>query len=81
MWTQNGKKLLDGFAGLAAVNVSRGRREIAEAIADAARPVACAAGLANLRIMEQDRLVENAETTGARLVQGLGEALERETPP
>jgi adenosylmethionine-8-amino-7-oxononanoate aminotransferase len=41
----------------------------------AAHPVACAAGLANLRIMEQDRLVENAEVMGARLVQGLRDAL------
>src|SRR5204863_7554903 len=32
--TQNGKKLLDGFAGLAVVNVGHGRREIAEAIAE-----------------------------------------------
>ena len=41
----------------------------------AGHPVACAAGLANLRIMEQDRLVENAEAMGARLVQGLRDAL------
>jgi len=41
----------------------------------AAHPVACAAGLANLRIMEQDRLVENAEAMGARLVEGLRGAL------
>ena len=34
VWTQNGKKLLDGFAGLAVVNVGHGRREIAEAIAE-----------------------------------------------
>src|SRR4029453_8360614 len=32
--TERGKKLLDGFAGLAVVNVGHGRREIAEAIAE-----------------------------------------------
>jgi putrescine---pyruvate transaminase len=41
----------------------------------AGHPVACAAALANLRIMEQDRLVENAEAMGTRLVQGLRDAL------
>src|SRR5215468_1628410 len=41
----------------------------------AAHPVACAAALANLRIMEQDRLVENAEAMGTRLVQGLRDVL------
>jgi adenosylmethionine-8-amino-7-oxononanoate aminotransferase len=34
VWTQKGRKLIDGFAGLAVVNVGHGRREIAEAIAD-----------------------------------------------
>jgi adenosylmethionine-8-amino-7-oxononanoate aminotransferase len=34
VWTQRGKKLMDGFAGLAVVNVGHGRREIAEAIAE-----------------------------------------------
>jgi adenosylmethionine-8-amino-7-oxononanoate aminotransferase len=34
VWTQRGTKLLDGFAGLAVVNVGHGRREIAEAIAE-----------------------------------------------
>ena len=34
VWTANGKKLMDGFAGLAVVNVGHGRREIAEAIAE-----------------------------------------------
>lgn len=37
----------------------------------AAHPVACAAALANLRIMEQDGLVDNAEKMGARLLEGL----------
>src|SRR5207253_920602 len=32
--TEDGKKLMDGFAGLAVVNVGHGRREIAEAIAE-----------------------------------------------
>jgi adenosylmethionine-8-amino-7-oxononanoate aminotransferase len=43
----------------------------------AAHPVACAAALANLRIMEQDRLVENADTMGTRLRQGLQAAVGR----
>ncbi len=43
----------------------------------AAHPVACAAALANLRIMEQDRLVANAETMGARLLDGLRSAVGR----
>ena len=43
----------------------------------AAHPVACAAALANLRIMEQDRLVENAEKMGARLLDGLQAAVSR----
>jgi putrescine---pyruvate transaminase len=34
VWTQAGKRLLDGFAGLAVVNVGHGRREIAEALAE-----------------------------------------------
>ena len=34
VWTESGKKLMDGFAGLAVVNVGHGRREIAEAIAE-----------------------------------------------
>jgi putrescine aminotransferase len=41
----------------------------------AAHPVACAAALANLRIMEQDNLVENAEKMGARLLDGLQAAI------
>src|SRR3989449_6026668 len=34
VWTEDGKKLMDGFAGLAVVNAGHGRREIAEAIAE-----------------------------------------------
>jgi len=41
----------------------------------AAHPVACAAGLANLRIMEQDGLVDNAEKMGGRLLEGLQSAV------
>src|SRR5262249_61615421 len=41
----------------------------------AAHPVACAAALANLRIMEKDGLVENAEAMGERLLAGLRAAL------
>ena len=43
----------------------------------AAHPVACAAALANLKIMEKDALVENAETMGAELRQGLQNAVGR----
>jgi adenosylmethionine-8-amino-7-oxononanoate aminotransferase len=41
----------------------------------AAHPVACAAALANLRIMEKDRLVDNAAAMGARLLDGLRDAV------
>jgi putrescine---pyruvate transaminase len=41
----------------------------------AAHPVACAAGLANLRIMEKDDLVDNAAAMGARLLDGLRQAV------
>jgi adenosylmethionine-8-amino-7-oxononanoate aminotransferase len=41
--------------------------------------VACAAALANLKIMEQDGLVENAETMGRRLLEGLERAVGRRT--
>jgi adenosylmethionine-8-amino-7-oxononanoate aminotransferase len=41
----------------------------------AAHPVACAAALANLKIMEQDRLVDNAALMGTRLLEGIREAL------
>jgi adenosylmethionine-8-amino-7-oxononanoate aminotransferase len=41
----------------------------------AAHPVACAAALANLKIMEQDRLIENAAAQGTRLLEGLRGAL------
>jgi putrescine aminotransferase len=41
----------------------------------AAHPVACAAALANLQIMEKDRLVENAAAMGARLLEGLRAAV------
>ena len=41
----------------------------------AAHPVACAAALANLQIMERDRLVENAALMGARLLEGLQSAV------
>jgi putrescine aminotransferase len=41
----------------------------------AAHPVACAAALANLQIMEKDHLVENAEAMGERLLAGLKAAV------
>ncbi len=41
----------------------------------AAHPVACAAALANLQIMQKDGLVDNAEAMGARLLEGLRRAV------
>jgi len=78
------KGITSGYVPLSA---SIARPRLAEAFPDdrteenvhpntyAAHPVACAAALANLRIMEQDRLVENAETMGRRLLDGLGRAV------
>jgi putrescine---pyruvate transaminase len=40
LWTMQGRKLLDGFAGLSVVNVGHGRREIVEAIAEQAARLA-----------------------------------------
>jgi len=74
------KGITSGYIPLSA---SVARRHLADAFADdatqenvhpntyAAHPVACAAALANLRLMEQDHLVENAATMGARLLDGL----------
>jgi putrescine aminotransferase len=41
----------------------------------AAHPVACAAALANIQIMEKDNLVANAAAMGARLLDGLQQAV------
>src|SRR5881397_2973670 len=74
------KGITSGYIPLSATIA---RRHLADAFASdskqenvhpntyAAHPVACAAGLANLRIMEQDGLVENAEKMGGRLLEGL----------
>ena len=74
------KGITSGYVPLSA---SIARRHLADVFADdsqkenvhpntyAAHPVACAAALANLKIMEQDRLVENAEAMGTRLLEGL----------
>ena len=74
------KGITSGYVPLSA---SIARRRLAEAFPDdatqenvhpntyAAHPVACAAALANIRIMEQDHLVENAAAMGARLREGL----------
>jgi adenosylmethionine-8-amino-7-oxononanoate aminotransferase len=74
------KGITSGYVPLSA---SIARRHLADAFPDgttqenvhpntyAAHPVACAAALANLRIMEQDRLVENAEKMGAHLLKSL----------
>jgi adenosylmethionine-8-amino-7-oxononanoate aminotransferase len=74
-------------SGYVPLSASIARRHLADAFPDdaktenvhpntyAAHPVACAAALANLRIMEQDHLVENAEKMGARLLEGLQSAV------
>lgn len=78
------KGITSGYVPLSA---SIARRRLADAFPDdakqenvhpntyAAHPVACAAALANLKIMEQDDLVENAATMGARLLEGLARAV------
>jgi putrescine---pyruvate transaminase len=78
------KGITSGYVPLSA---SIATRRVADAFPDdakqenvhpntyAAHPVACAAALANLRIMEQDHLVENSEKMGARLLDGLQAAL------
>ena len=78
------KGITSGYIPLSA-SIARGR--LADAFSEtstqenvhpntyAAHPVACAAALANLRIMEQDNLVANAETMGARLLDGLRRAV------
>lgn len=78
------KGITSGYVPLSA---SIARRRLAEAFPDdatqenvhpntyAAHPVACAAALANIRIMEQDHLVENAAAMGARLREGLESAV------
>src|SRR6267378_4214930 len=79
------KGITSGYIPLSASIV---RRHLADVFADdrkeenvhpntyAAHPVACAAALANLRIMEQDKLVENSEAMGRRLLDGLTRALD-----
>jgi putrescine aminotransferase len=74
------KGITSGYIPLSA---SIARRRLAEVFADdstqenvhpntyAAHPVACAAALANLQIMEKDRLVENAAAMGTRLLEGI----------
>jgi putrescine---pyruvate transaminase len=74
------KGITSGYIPLSA---SIARPHLAEAFSDVAtqenvhpntyagHPVACAAALANLKIMEEDRLVENAEAMGARLLEGI----------
>jgi adenosylmethionine-8-amino-7-oxononanoate aminotransferase len=78
------KGITSGYIPLSA---SIARPRLAEAFADdstqenvhpntyAAHPVACAAALANLKIMEQDRLVENAAAMGERLLAGIRDGL------
>jgi putrescine---pyruvate transaminase len=78
------KGITSGYVPLSA---SIARTKLADAFPDdstqenvhpntyAAHPVACAAALANLQIMEKDHLVENAAAMGARLLEGLGGAV------
>jgi adenosylmethionine-8-amino-7-oxononanoate aminotransferase len=80
------KGITSGYVPLSA---SIARRHLADVFADdavqenvhpntyAGHPVACAAALANLNIMEQDGLVANAEAMGARLLEGLERAVGR----
>jgi adenosylmethionine-8-amino-7-oxononanoate aminotransferase len=80
------KGITSGYIPLSA-SIARGRLADAFSAAStqenvhpntyAAHPVACAAALANLRIMEHDRLIENAEKMGARLCDGLQAAVGR----
>jgi putrescine aminotransferase len=78
------KGITSGYVPLSA---SIARRHLADVFADdrteenvhpntyAAHPVACAAALANLRIMEQDKLIDNSEAMGRRLLDGLTRSL------
>jgi adenosylmethionine-8-amino-7-oxononanoate aminotransferase len=78
------KGITSGYVPLSA---SIARRHLADVFADdrteenvhpntyAAHPVACAAALANLKIMEQDKLIENSEAMGRRLLDGLTRSL------
>ena len=78
------KGITSGYIPLSA---SIARKKLADAFPDdttqenvhpntyAAHPVACAAALANLQIMEKDHLVENAAVMGARLLDGLRDAV------
>jgi adenosylmethionine-8-amino-7-oxononanoate aminotransferase len=80
------KGITSGYVPLSA---SIARPRLAEAFADdrreenvhpntyAAHPVACAAALANLKIMEADRLIDNADAMGRRLLDGLARAVGR----
>ena len=78
------KGITSGYIPLSAAIA---RRRLADAFPDdakeenvhpgtyAAHPVACAAALANIQIMEKDNLIANAEAMGARLREGLQHAL------
>src|SRR4030095_11937395 len=77
------KGITSGYIPLSAAIA---RRRLADAFPDDAKqenvhpgtyaghPVACAAALANIQIMEKDNLVANAAAVGERLKQGLQEA-------
>jgi len=78
------KGITSGYIPLSAAIA---RRRLADAFPDgakqenvhpgtyAAHPVACAAALANILLMEKDNLVANAATMGVRLLEGLQHAV------
>src|SRR6267143_4786949 len=80
------KGITSGYIPLSAAIA---RRRLADAFPDDAKeenvhpgtyaghPVACAAALANIQIMEKDNLIANAEAMGARLYEGLQQAVDK----
>jgi adenosylmethionine-8-amino-7-oxononanoate aminotransferase len=83
------KAVTSGYAPLGGIVVSRDIFETMNSVAPADRwmhaytysghPMCCAVGLANLDIMERERLWERSAAMGARLHQGL-QALQKELP-
>ena len=61
-------EVFEAFAGETA-----DRREFAQVCTYGGHPVACAAALANIEILTSERLWENAERVGAKLLAGLRE--------
>jgi adenosylmethionine-8-amino-7-oxononanoate aminotransferase len=83
------KAVTSGYAPLGGIMVSREIHDVMNTVAPADRwmhaytysghPMCCAVGLANVEIMERERLWERSATMGTRLYQGLL-ALGRELP-